>query len=305
MKRGQSFISWSGCFIYNFHLNTPTSLDLKNTSTTDYLPGPHLLERKPLYTQLFCNRKSIWIFFFHFLFVRRENHKFSLNFDRRAIGSQNRNLSAAHRRLHHCQTTSSRNRQKNEKGKKSHWTYSRQKITSPSKCICEKQISHIWMKFLWRSCVFVVDIFTNSTVTVFIDSQVFLMHFILEGGELISFVLIAVSAIRQCFPSIIHQGSMNHWASWDLFLLLNASVCIWVHKHGRWAEMFPFTLVWVYGTKCSARFLFYISTRNKIGCCDVGDLGGLPIKTPLSLMPTLTEGDVTINWGLAESIFTI
>lgn len=42
-------------------------------------------------------------------------------------------------------------------------------------------------------------------------------------------------------------------------------------------------------------FCFYISTRNKIGCCDVGDLGGLPIKTPLSLMPTLTEGDVTIN----------
>lgn len=37
-----------------------------------------------------------------------------------------------------------------------------------------------------------------------------IMHFILEGGELISFVLIAVSAIRQCFPSIIHQGSMNH-----------------------------------------------------------------------------------------------
>ena len=38
------------------------------------------------------------------------------------------------------------------------------------------------------------------------------------GGGLNAFVLVAVSAIHQCFPSIIHQGSMNHWASWDHFL---------------------------------------------------------------------------------------
>ena len=163
-------------------------------------------------------------FFFGFSFLcegkKAHNFRWTLT---RVLSVAKTEPSTAHRRPHHCQTTSSRNRkkkQKQEKKKKSHWTYSRQKITSPSKCICEKQISHIWMKFLWCSCVFVVDIFYKlHCYCIYRCSSVFKCAS--WWGGLNAFVLVAVSAIHQCFPSIIHQGSMNHWASWDHFLKIH------------------------------------------------------------------------------------
>ena len=119
-------------------------------------------EKINLHTTILQQRINFGFFFwFSFLCEGKKAHNFRWTLTR-VLSVAKTEPSTAHRRPHHCQTTSSRNRKKknrNRKKKKSHWTYSRQKITSPSKCICEKQISHIWMKFLWCSCVFVVDIF--------------------------------------------------------------------------------------------------------------------------------------------------